>query len=68
MNEQRVVVKFYTLFGESFSNIRDNFHTVFGDRCLSYDDISMWMNLSKEGRKAIENDNHKKTRKVVQQR
>ena len=47
VNEQRVVIKFYTLLGKSFSDIREDLLTVYGDSCISKSAISKWMNCFK---------------------
>ena len=56
VNEQRVVIKFYTLLGKSFSDIRENLHTVYGDSCISKSAISKWMNRFKVGRDTTKSD------------
>ena len=59
VNEQRVVIKFYTLLGKSFSDIREDLHTVYGDSCISKSAISKWMNRFKEGRDTTKSDKRK---------
>ena len=59
VNEQRVVIKFYTLLGKSFSDIREDLHTVYGDSCISKSAISKWMNRFKERRDTTESDKRK---------
>ena len=56
VNEQRVIIKFYTLLGKSFYDIREDLHTVYGDSCISESDISKWMNRFKEGRDTTKSD------------
>ena len=34
VNEQGIVIKFYTLLGKSFSEIRDDLHSIYGDSYL----------------------------------
>ena len=59
VNEQRVVIKFYILLGKSFSDIREDLHTVYGDCCISKSAISKWMNRFKEGRDTTKSDKRK---------
>ena len=59
VNEQRVVIKFYTLLGKSFSDIREDLHTVYGDSCISKSAIFKWMNRFKEGRDTTKSDKRK---------
>ena len=59
VNEQRVVIKFYTLLGKSFSDIREDLHTVYGDSCISKSAISKWINCFKEGRDTAKSDMRK---------
>ena len=59
VNEQRVVIKFYTLLEKSFSDIREDLHTVYGDSCISKSAISKWMNRFKEGRDTTKSDKRK---------
>ena len=59
VNEQRVVIKFYTLLGKSFSEIHEYLHIVYGDSCISIIAISKWMNRFKEGRDTIKSDKRK---------
>ena len=54
VNEERVVIKFYTLLGKSFFR-----HTVYGDSCISKSAISKWMNRFKEGRDTTKSDKRK---------
>ena len=59
VNEQRVVIKFYTLLEKSFSDIPEDLHTVYGDSCISKSAISKWMNCFKEGRDTTKSDKRK---------
>ena len=59
VNEQRVVIKFYTLLGKSFSDICKDLHTVYGDSCISKSAISKRMNRFKEGRDTTKSDKRK---------
>ena len=59
VNEQRVIIKFYTLLGKYFSDIREDLHTVYGDSCISKSVISKWMNRFKEGRDTTKSDESK---------
>ena len=59
VNEQRVVIKFYTLLGKSFSDIREDLHIAYGDSCISKSAISKWINLFKEGRDITKSDKRK---------
>ena len=56
VNEQRVVINFYTLLGKSFSDICGDLHTVYGDSCISKSAITKWMNHFKEGRDTTKSD------------
>ena len=56
VNEQRIVVKLYTLLGNSFSEIQEDLHDVYGDSCLSNGAFSKWMSWFKGGREATSND------------
>ena len=58
VNEQRIVVKFYTLLGNWFWEILEDLHAVYGDSSLSNGAISKWMNCFKNGRESTE-DGHK---------
>ena len=59
VNEQRVVIKFYTLLGNFFSDIREDLHTVYRDSCISKSVISKWMNRFKEGRDTTKSNKRK---------
>ena len=59
INEQRVVIKFYTLLEKSFSDIRKDLHTVYGDSCISKSAIFKWMNRFKERRNTTKSDKRK---------
>ena len=59
VNEQRVVIKFYRLLGKSFSDIREDLHTVYGDSCISKSAISRWTNRFKEVRDTTKSDKRK---------
>ena len=59
VNEQRVVIKFYTLLGKSFSDIREDLYTVYGDSCISKSAISKWVNRFKDGRYITKSDKRK---------
>ena len=56
VNEQRIVVKFYTKLGKSFSDIREDLQKVYGEATLSKGAISKWMKRFKDGREATEDD------------
>ena len=58
VNKQIIVLKFYTLLGESFSKISEDLHAVQGDFCLSNYAILMWTNHFKACREATEDDKH----------
>ena len=59
VNEQRVVIKFYTLLGKSFSDRREDLYTVYGDSCISKSAISKWVNRFKDGRYITKSDKRK---------
>ena len=59
VNEQRVEIKFYTLLGKSFFDIREDLHTVYGDSCISKSAICKWMNRFKEWRDTTKSDKRK---------
>ena len=59
VNEQRVVINFYTLLGKSFSDIREDLHSVYGDSCISKSAISKWMNRFKKRRDTTKSDKGK---------
>ena len=48
------MLKFYTLLGNSFSEIQKDLHVVYGDSFLLNGAISKRMNCFKDGREAIE--------------
>jgi transposase len=56
VNEQRIVIKFYTKLGKSFFDIRENWQKVYGKAALSEGAISKWMKRFKDGREATEDD------------
>ena len=64
VNAQRVVIKFHTLLGKSFSDIREDLHTVYGDSCLSKSAISKWINCFNEWR-ATTKSGKRKVRSVT---
>ena len=57
-NEQRIVIKIYTLLGNSYSEIRRDLHAVNWDSCLSFGTILKWMNCFKDGRETAEDDKY----------
>ena len=59
VNEQRDVIKFYILLGKSFSDIRGDLHTVYGNSCISKSAVSKWTNHFKEGRVTTKSDKRK---------
>jgi hypothetical protein len=50
VNEQRIVIKFYTKFRKSFSDIHEDLQKVYGKAALSKGAISKWMKWFKDGR------------------
>ena len=58
VNEQRILIKFYTLLENSFSEIGEDLHAVYGDSCLSNSAISKWMDCFKDNRETTEDDKY----------
>ena len=52
------MIKFYTLLGNSFSEIQEDLHAVNGDSCVSNGTISKWMNCFKDSREITKDDKH----------
>jgi transposase len=50
VNEQRIVIKFYTQLGKSFSDISEDLQKVFGEAALSKGAILMWIERFKDSR------------------
>lgn len=59
VNEQRVVIKFYTnsfVTQKSFSDIREDLQIVYGETAPSKGAILKWMKRFRDGREATEHD------------
>ena len=59
VNKYLIVIKFYTLLGNSFCQIQEDFHAVYWDFCLSNGAISKWMNCFKDGKETTKDDQYK---------
>ena len=58
VKEHRIVIKVLYIARNSFCEIQEDFHAVYGDSCLSNGAISKWMNCFKDGRETTKDDQY----------